>query len=61
MTDQPNPLDPGHLVGMPVDEDRLAEVATAFESIREAIEALRAYDIGDVHPAVVFRPIGDNR
>jgi hypothetical protein len=54
MTD---PLDPRLIAGLPVDEARLAEVAAAFAAIRPAIEALRALDLDDTHPAVVFRPL----
>ena len=54
MTD---PLDPRLITGLPADDARMAEVAAAFAAIRPAIEALRALDLDDVHPAVVFRPL----
>ncbi|XWN33329.1 MAG: hypothetical protein ROR55_09760 [Devosia sp.] len=47
------------VLGLPLDDARLAEVAEAFKDIRAAIEALRAQDLGETHPAVVFRPVGE--
>lgn len=47
------------VLGLPLDDGRLAEVAEAFKEIRAAIDDLRALDLGDTHPAVVFRPIGE--
>lgn len=52
-----NPLDPRLLTGLDHDAERLAEIAAAFDAIRPEIEKLRALDLDDVHPAVVFRPI----
>lgn len=52
-----DPLDPRVLIGLSLDDARLAEVAAAFEEIRAEIERLRTFDLGETHPAVVFRPI----
>lgn len=55
------PSDDAHRLGLPLPQERIDEVRVAFEPIRAAIEALRAFDVGDAHPAVVFRPIGTDR
>ena len=54
MSDQP--LDPKVVAGLDVSPERLREVATAFAEIRAEIERLRAIDLGETHPAVVFAP-----
>jgi hypothetical protein len=54
MTDQP--LDPKVLTGLDVSPERLREVAAAFAEIRAEIERLRAIDLGETPPAVVFAP-----
>jgi len=54
MTDRP--LDPKVLAGLDVSPERLREVAAAFAEIRAEIERLRAIDLGETHPAVVFVP-----
>lgn len=57
MTDTPeDPLDPHVLTGLDLPPDRLREVALAFADIRAEIEKLRALDLGETHPAVVFQP-----
>lgn len=50
-------LDPKRLTGLDLDDARLAEVAAAFAEIQAEIERLRGLDLGETHPAVVFRPI----
>ncbi len=42
--------------------DRVAEVRTAYTAIAEQIAALRRLDLGETHPAIVFRPLrrGEN-
>lgn len=50
-------LDPKRLTGLDLDDARLAEVAAAFAEVRAEIERLRTLDLGETHPAVVFRPI----
>ena len=42
--------------------DRVAEVRTAYAAIAEQIAALRRLDLGETHPAIVFRPLrrGEN-
>lgn len=57
MTNDTDPLAPGTLVGLAADGERLREMAEAFAAIRPAIEALRTLDLGETHPAVVFRPL----
>ncbi|WP_206455497.1 hypothetical protein [Aurantimonas marina] len=37
--------------------DRVAEIRRAYAAIAEQIAALRELDLGDAHPAVVFRPL----
>lgn len=56
-----DPLDPLTLTGLNLDPERLREVATAFAEIRREIERLRAFDLEETHPAVVFRPISGGR
>lgn len=51
------PLDPKLLTGLDVDEPRLRELSAEFAEIRAEIERLRSLDLGETHPAVVFRPI----
>jgi len=55
MTDD-DPLSPATLTGLDLPPDRMAEIAAAFAPIRAEIEALRRLDLGETHPAVVFRP-----
>ena len=50
-------LDPGRLTGLDLPPERLREVAEAFEAIRTEIEKLRAFDLGETPPAVVYRPV----
>ena len=42
--------------------DRVAEVRAAYAAIAEQIAALRRLDLGETHPAIVFRPLrrGEN-
>ncbi|MEM9764809.1 MAG: hypothetical protein AAF968_20280 [Pseudomonadota bacterium] len=57
MTDTPDdPLDPYVLTGLDLPPDRLREVAAAFAEIRAEIEKLRALDLAETPPAVVFQP-----
>lgn len=51
-----DPLDPHVLTGLDLPPERLRDVATAFAEIRAEIEKLRALDLGETHPAVVFQP-----
>ena len=57
MTD--DPLDPHRLTGLDLAPERLREVAAAFAEIRREIEKLRRLDLGETHPATVFRPLGE--
>ncbi|MEO0823406.1 MAG: hypothetical protein AAF074_23685 [Pseudomonadota bacterium] len=57
MTEAPDdPLAPHLLTGLDLPPDRLREVAATFVEIRAEIEKLRALDLGETHPAVVFQP-----
>ncbi|WP_154653367.1 hypothetical protein [Aurantimonas manganoxydans] len=42
--------------------DRMTEVRAAYAAIAEQIAALRRLDLGETHPAIVFRPLrrGEN-
>jgi len=57
MSDADDPLSPARLTGLDLPPERLAEVAAAFAEIRAEIEALRALDLGETHPGVLFRPV----
>lgn len=48
-----NPMDPETLIAT----ERLTEVREAFKVISREIEKLRCLELGDRHPAVVFRPL----
>lgn len=52
-----DPLSAARLTGVNLPSERLAEVAAAFCEIRAEIEKLRTLDLGETHPAVVFRPV----
>ena len=41
-----------------IRSDRLTEVREAYAAIARQIAMLRALDLGETHPAVVFRPVG---
>ncbi len=51
-----DPLDPKTLTGLDLPPERMKEVAAAFVEIRAEIDKLRTLDLGETHPAVVFRP-----
>ncbi len=42
--------------GSPLTADRLQEVLRAYEPILAEIAKLRALDLQDIHPAVLFEP-----
>jgi hypothetical protein len=48
-----NQMDPETLIAA----ERLTEVREAFKVISSEIEKLRGLELGDRHPAVVFRPM----
>lgn len=51
------PLDPFRdLLGVDLPPERLASDLEAFRSILDEIRKLRALDLTDVHPAVIFEP-----
>jgi len=55
------PTDPTHqllqqLCGLGLSSERLREVLAAYAPILEEIATLRALDLQDIHPAVVFEP-----
>ncbi|ORE91871.1 hypothetical protein [Aurantimonas sp. 22II-16-19i] len=37
--------------------DRLDDVRLAYVAIARQIELLRSFDLGEIHPAVVYRPV----
>ena len=49
------------LAGTPLAPERLAEVLDAYAPIFEEIAKLRALDLTDVHPAVIFEPTAPYR
>lgn len=44
------------LSGSPLSQERLAQVLSAYAPILAEIARLRALDLRDVHPAVIFEP-----
>ena len=42
------------ILGLDVPPERLAEVVRLYRKILDEINALRALDLSDVHPAVMF-------
>jgi putative NADH-flavin reductase len=54
--DQP-PLDPfKDILGVDFTPERLDQNLDAFRAILEEIRKLRALDLTDIHPAVIFEP-----
>jgi hypothetical protein len=54
--DQP-PLDPfKDILGVDLPPERLEHDLNAFRSILTEIQRLRALDLTDIHPAVIFEP-----
>jgi hypothetical protein len=51
-----DPLDPATLLGLDLPPERLRDLAETFAEIRAEIDKLRALDLGETHPAVVFAP-----
>jgi len=49
------------ILGLHVDAARRSEVLAAFRDVLREIEKLRALDLSDVHPAVVFQPVAFTR
>jgi Protein of unknown function (DUF4089) len=45
-------------IGLELDPARRAVVVAAFAEIAKEIAKLRSLDLTDVHPAVVFSPLG---
>jgi putative NADH-flavin reductase len=51
------PLDPfKDLLGVDFTPERLQQNLDSFKPILEEIRKLRALDLADVHPAVIFEP-----
>lgn len=44
------------LLGLGLSPERLREVLAAYAPILDEIATLRALDLQDVHPAVIFEP-----
>ena len=49
------------LSGTPLDSERLQTVLAAYAPILEEIARLRALDLRDVHPAVIYEPTAPYR
>jgi putative NADH-flavin reductase len=49
------------LLGLDLPPDRLAAVIAAYRDILSNLEALRALDLTDVHPAILFEPTAPYR
>ena len=45
------------IAGHPLDDERAAAYAMAYEPILQAMEALRAMPLKNVEPAILFRPV----
>ncbi|WP_204355285.1 hypothetical protein [Roseovarius amoyensis] len=51
-----DPLDPVRLLDLDLPPERLRELALMFAEIRAEIAKMRAIDLGETHPAVVYAP-----
>jgi hypothetical protein len=49
------------VIGLDLPEDRREALLAAFEAIAGEIARLRALDLTDVHPAVIFDPTPGGR
>ena len=49
------------LFGLDLPPERLQEVLAAYADILGEIDKLRALDLSDVHPAIVFEPTAPYR
>jgi len=49
------------LFGLDLQPERLQEVLAAYADILAEIDKLRALDLTDVHPAIVFEPTAPYR
>ena len=56
MSEAPLPDPVRDVLGIDLPPERLAENLAAFARILEEIEKLRALDLADIHPSVVFDP-----
>lgn len=45
------------ILGLDVDDERAAAVIAAYRDILAELRKLRALDLTDIHPAVVFSPV----
>jgi hypothetical protein len=56
------PLDPfKDLLGVDFTPERLQQNLESFRSVLDEIRKLRALDLADVHPAVIFEPTAPYR
>jgi hypothetical protein len=53
--DEPNWM--RDVLGLDLDPERRAAVVAAYRDILRELDKLRALDLTDVHPAVVFTPV----
>lgn len=59
---EPEPLDlVRDVLGIELSPERLAENLAAFARILEEIGKLRALDLTDIHPSIVFDPTAPYR
>ncbi len=59
---EPEPLDlVRDVLGIDLPPERLAENLAAFARILEEIRKLRALDLTDIHPSIVFDPTAPYR
>lgn len=59
---EPPSLDPWKdVLDVNVDDERLSHNLSAYRSILSEIQKLRALDLTDVHPAIIFEPTAPYR
>ena len=51
------PLDPyADILGLDLPPERLAEVLNAFRGVLEELRKLRALNLTEIHPSIIFEP-----
>jgi hypothetical protein len=51
------PLDPyADILGLELPPERLAEVLDAFRGVLEELRKLRALNLTDIYPSIIFEP-----
>lgn len=51
------PVDLKQVTGLDLPPERFLEVLKEFKAILVEIEKLRQLDMGETHPAIIYRPI----